>query len=383
MPISINPTKSTDLTYTGFFTITESTPSTTAYAIFSGRDIAGNRGTEIDAGASILIDTDGPAVNRLIVFPISPIKNNSQTPAEVQVTLPKMSVSLAEDARLKRGIMNRLAFEVENRSGQAVTHAALKINIDGKNHTSETFSINAQETKTIPVVVGGYSDLPDVADLTATLEITPNGGELVKIIRTSFIEVDDGMLILQIFNEEFTRGATGKVGCTVPVKTVTFTYDNAGNLTGYDDGTTSGIYDYDNAYRKISETVNFGPFVKTNNYGYYKNGLKQTFTGPDSVAYGYLYDANNQLTGVQIPNLGFVTVGAYQWNRPTSITLPGGSTRQYQYDPLMRVKSIVAKDPGQNNLLNYQYTYDKMDYITDKTTEHGNYVTTTMMISTG
>ncbi|RJP79798.1 MAG: hypothetical protein C4522_09325, partial [Desulfobacteraceae bacterium] len=160
---------------------------------------------------------------------------------------------------------------------------------------------------------------------------------------------------------------------TAPFKTVTFTYDNAGNLTGYDDGTTSAIYDYDNAYRKLSETVNFGPFTKTNNYTYLKNGLKQTFTGPDNVAYGYLYDANNQLTGVQIPNLGFVTVGAYQWNRPTSITLPGGSTRQYQYDPLMRVKSIVAKDPGQNNLLNYQYAYDKMDNITEKTTEHGNY----------
>jgi large repetitive protein len=52
VPISINLTKNTDLTYTGFFTITESTPSTTAYAVFSGRDVAGNRGTEIGSGAS-------------------------------------------------------------------------------------------------------------------------------------------------------------------------------------------------------------------------------------------------------------------------------------------------------------------------------------------
>ena len=108
-----------------------------------------------------------------------------------------------------------MEFQVENSSGQTVTNAALKVNIDGHDHTSETFSINNNETKTIPVVVGGYSDLPDAADLTTTLEIKPNGGEVVKIIRSSFIEVEDGMLVLQIFNEEFTRGATGKVGFTL------------------------------------------------------------------------------------------------------------------------------------------------------------------------
>ncbi len=53
--------------------------------------------------------------------------------------------------------------------------------------------------------------------------------------------------------------------------------------------------------------------------------------------------------------------------------LPGGSTKQFEYDPLMRVKSITAKDPGQNDLLNYQYNYDKVDNITSKVTEHGDY----------
>ena len=43
------------------------------------------------------------------------------------------------------------------------------------------------------------------------------------------------------------------------------------------------------------------------------------------------------------------------------------------YDPLMRIKSITAKDPGQNILLNYQYAYDKMDNIQSKGTEQGDY----------
>jgi len=55
------------------------------------------------------------------------------------------------------------------------------------------------------------------------------------------------------------------------------------------------------------------------------------------------------------------------------MTLPGGSTKQYTYEPLMRINSITAKDPGQNPLMNYQYTYDKMDNIRTRNTEHGNY----------
>ena len=160
---------------------------------------------------------------------------------------------------------------------------------------------------------------------------------------------------------------------TVPAKTVAFTYDAIGNLTGYDDGTTTGTYGYDALSQKISESVNYGPFTKTNAYTYLKNGLKQTFTGPDGIYYGYLYDQNNQLTGVQVPNLGFITINDYTWNRPASMTLPGGTTREFDYDPLMRIKEITSKDPGQNVMLNYKYDYDKMDNIKAKATEHGPY----------
>ena len=160
---------------------------------------------------------------------------------------------------------------------------------------------------------------------------------------------------------------------TAPAKTVTFTYDDAGNLTGYDDGTTSGAYAYDDADRKTTETVTYPGFDLSNTYAYYKNGLKQTYTGPDAITMGYLYDNNNQLTGVQIPNVGLFTVNEYQWNRPAEETLPGGGKRRYQYDPLMRVTNIEASDPGDNQQLNYAYTYDKVDNITAKQTEHGDY----------
>ena len=45
-----------------------------------------------------------------------------------------------------------------------------------------------------------------------------------------------------------------------PVKSVEFTYDKPGNLTSYDDSVTSAEYEYDEAYRKIAETVDYSPF---------------------------------------------------------------------------------------------------------------------------
>jgi len=50
---------------------------------------------------------------------------------------------------------------------------------------------------------------------------------------------------------------------------------------------------------------------------------------------------------------------------------PGGGRREYEYDSLMRLKRLLAKDPGGNALLDYQYTYDTVGNITVKETEHG------------
>ncbi len=105
----------------------------------------------------------------------------------------------------------------------------------------------------------------------------------------------------------------------------------------------------------------------------YPNGTKKSFTGPDGITYTYSYDDNNQLAAVTIPNVGAITVNEYTWTRPKSMTLPGGTTKEFVYDPMMRLKELHAKDPAQNPLLNYYYEHDKMDNIKSKYTEHGNY----------
>jgi len=159
-----------------------------------------------------------------------------------------------------------------------------------------------------------------------------------------------------------------------PVKTVDFTYDKLGNVLTHDDGTTSATYTYDDLQRKISETVNYGPFSKSIAYTYYGNGLKKTFTGPDGNTINYTYDGNNRISGISIPGQGQITYNTYQWNSPTRITLPGGNSTDYTYDPLMRLKSILAKDPGQNATMTRNYQHSPVGNITEKDTEHGNYV---------
>ncbi|MBW2603600.1 MAG: RHS domain-containing protein [Deltaproteobacteria bacterium] len=119
------------------------------------------------------------------------------------------------------------------------------------------------------------------------------------------------------------------------------------------------------------KTFNFGPFSKTFHYEHYHNGLKKRFVMPDNTGYDYTYDDANQLVGVQISDVGAITVNSYNWNRPDSISLPGGSKQEYIYDPLMRIKSITDKDPAQNVLMQYNYNYDKMDNITAKATWQG------------
>jgi RHS repeat-associated protein len=101
--------------------------------------------------------------------------------------------------------------------------------------------------------------------------------------------------------------------------------------------------------------------------------LKKTFTGPDDVTITYTYDSNNRISGIAIPGQGQITYNTYRWNSPAKVTLPGGSSTEYTYDPLMQVKSIVAKDPGHNPVMTRDYTYSPVGNITSKGTEHGTY----------
>ena len=86
-PVTVSLISESELVYTGLLEITENTASATAYASFSGYDPAGNRGTDILSGETIVIDTEGPTVQEFVVQPVSPIRNSETNPCSVTVVL--------------------------------------------------------------------------------------------------------------------------------------------------------------------------------------------------------------------------------------------------------------------------------------------------------
>ncbi|MCK5437843.1 MAG: hypothetical protein KAI90_07495, partial [Desulfobulbaceae bacterium] len=141
--------------------------------------------------------------------------NLVESPAR-SITLPVLNASLISDSVIKRGLMNRLTYQVNSTSLERVNSVAVKVDIESHTgHASLKINLDPGESRAVDVAVGGYEDLPDVATLTTTMEQTPNMGETIRIIKTSEIEVLDGMMILQIQNNEFTRGATGSVRFTL------------------------------------------------------------------------------------------------------------------------------------------------------------------------
>jgi hypothetical protein len=116
IPISVELTQVTETQYQGYFEITETTPEGTAYAVFSARDKAGNRGTYIEAGASIKIDSQGPIVTQLTLSPAEPIRNDQSNPVTAQVSIELEQALLADN-------IPELSYRLSgpNRQPQAIT----------------------------------------------------------------------------------------------------------------------------------------------------------------------------------------------------------------------------------------------------------------------
>jgi len=131
------------------------------------------------------------------------------------LTLPKLAVELVSGTPLQRNVMNRLQYRVTNSGSQAVSNTYVKARIGTREIGSEVFGLAAGESKIIPVVVGGYADITNPAQLTTTVETLPNQGERADLVRSSSVAVQDGALVLTVSPDSLTRGATGKVRFTL------------------------------------------------------------------------------------------------------------------------------------------------------------------------
>ncbi|NOX91973.1 MAG: RHS repeat protein [Gammaproteobacteria bacterium] len=213
-----------------------------------------------------------------------------------------------------------------------------------------------------------------------TLDSRPSGNSLSYVYDAAgriYSEVDAGNYKTVYLYDRSDRIAGFSVYATasdaVPQKIVSFSYDASSNITGYDDGVTSGSYTYDANNRKEQASVNYGTFTKSVAKTFYSNSRKKTITFPDDSTVRYTYDDGNQFKSLQIPGAGTITVNKYLLDMPLEILYPGGSKREIQYDGLLRPIQITATDPAENIFMQHQYDFNEAGNITKKQTKQGLY----------
>lgn len=128
-----------------------------------------------------------------------------------EIALIPITATRSADSQLKRGIFNRLSYEVSNLTERAVSGVQLRLTVAGQPYRSASFDLAAGEVREVEVVVGGLAGLPGVADLQEDLQVTQSTGEQVTLSHSDSIAVGDDTLLVRLEAGELTRGTPGKI----------------------------------------------------------------------------------------------------------------------------------------------------------------------------
>ncbi|MFI3221707.1 MAG: Ig-like domain-containing protein [Methylococcaceae bacterium] len=158
--------------------------------------------------------------------------------------MPEVTATIISGLPIQRGIMNQLQVQVINHSANALNNVRVvvrlpadKLSTQFKEHRSQIVNVDAKQTRLLPVVVGGYAELPDSALAQVRVEIAPNEGELVALANDQAVDVTEGGLVVGMSTHDFTRGATGKLKLTIEnttetdVELLTVTQNGQGDST--------------------------------------------------------------------------------------------------------------------------------------------------------
>jgi hypothetical protein len=96
-------------------------------------------------------------------------------------------------------------------SESALTGATVKLKLGTKTFLSNPFDAPAGTPVDVPVVVAADKALDEVEEVTLTLELLPEAGTTVRIIDGDVATLGADGYTMELQNEKFTRGITGKV----------------------------------------------------------------------------------------------------------------------------------------------------------------------------
>lgn len=151
--------------------------------------------------------------------------------------------------------------------------------------------------------------------------------------------------------------------------TDTFTWETGDRLASWTTGQASGTATHDDAGRLLSETVTIDGAAMTRSYTYYLNGQVKTYTGPDGVTVTYNYDGNANLSRVDIPNEGAISIVERKVSAPTKVVLPGGTTQEMERNGLLERTRLRVKSPSQTTVFDQQYQYGLEGELSNRTTQ--------------
>jgi RHS repeat-associated protein len=146
-----------------------------------------------------------------------------------------------------------------------------------------------------------------------------------------------------------------------PQGTLSYTYDNAGNLLSLGSSNTNGVsvnYAYD-ALNRLFKVTDNRLTAGTTTYSYDLVGNLQNYLYPNGVQTAFQYNALNRLTNLTIAKGGALASYAYQLGAAGNriqVTELGGRQVNYTYDSLYRLKTeTIAGTASANGAIGYNY----------------------------
>lgn len=188
---------------------------------WSAASIAVN-GYEVTRGTQLLTTTtaigysDESSNGGAATYGVTVIDTNDARSLTRELLLPTVSFQRTSTDPVRRGLMNRVYYTITNTGDTDINNAILKVKLAGRTHQSTSFSVPAFGAQQVSLVLGGYSELSgNTAEVTESLEIRPNAGELVELQQTRSIGVSTGGISATVLGSDFRRGTNATASFTL------------------------------------------------------------------------------------------------------------------------------------------------------------------------
>ncbi|MDR1996154.1 RHS repeat-associated core domain-containing protein [Azonexus sp.] len=169
-------------------------------------------------------------------------------------------------------------------------------------------------------------------------------------------------------------------GASSPSRTIAYTWNAAGQLTGYTDSNSghadhlanAATYTLDAIGRRTQETLIYGnqTYIQGTTWGI--DGHKASQTWPDEQTLTYVWHAG-QLQSITYPENATTTIAERWWSLPATTLYPGGTTQTQTWDGFGRLIGQQVKNPGQATLFQRTTTYDPENNPTRIDTDAGRH----------